>query len=165
MPHILPMTAARTSEDRKSRKIVRHGGERIAVTRLAGLLNAVRVGKQRQIVQIVDETGQRMELPATLADVMAQAAALMAEGRRVSVVADDDMMTTQRAAERLNVSRQYVVRLVDRGDLPAVKVGSHRRLRAADVEAYKAVRDAHRELALDELAAMSEEMGGYRLAR
>jgi excisionase family DNA binding protein len=159
------MTAARTSEDRKSRKPVRHGGERIAVTRLAGLLNMVREGKQRQTVQIVDETGQRMKLPASLADVMALAAALMAEGRRVSVVAEDDMLTTQRAAERLNVSRQYVVRLVDRGDLPAVKVGSHRRLRAADVEAYKVERDAHRDRALDELAAMSEEIGGYQLTR
>jgi len=61
--------------------------------------------------------------------------------------------------------RQYVVRLVDRGALPAVKVGSHRRLRARDVEAYKAERDTERDTALDRLAAMSEEIGGYGLGR
>jgi len=96
---------------------------------------------------------------------MARAAALMAEGRQVSVVAGDEMLTTQGAAERLNVSRQYVVRLVDRGKLPAVKVGSHRRLHASDVEAFRVRRDAERDAALDQLALISQEMGGYRLDR
>ncbi len=85
----------------------------------------------------------------------------MAEGRKVSVFAEDEMLTTQQAAERLNVSRQYVVRLVDRGDLPSIKVGAHRRIAAKEVAAFKKLRDAKRNAALDRLAAMSEEFGGY----
>ena len=74
------------------------------------------------------------------------------------------MLTTQAAAERLNVSRQYVVRLVDQGALPSIKVGTHRRLRLADVLAYKTQRDSDRDVALDRLAAMSEDVGGYQLS-
>jgi excisionase family DNA binding protein len=83
----------------------------------------------------------------------------------ISVVADDEMLTTQQAAELLNVSRQYVVRLADCGTLPAVKVGSHRRLRVSDVEAFKIKRDADRDTAVNRLAAISEDIGGYRLDR
>jgi len=164
--HIADMKTAVTPARRKGRKVIAsQGGERVAVTRLAGMLNRSRGTKAHHAVQIIDANGQHMDLPGPLADVMAHAAALLAEGLSVSVVAEDEMLSTQDAATLLNVSRQYVVRLVDRGKLPAVKVGSHRRLRARDVEAYKAERDTDRDTALDRLAAMTEEMGGYGLGR
>lgn len=74
-------------------------------------------------------------------------------------MSDDEMLTTQAAADTLNVSRQYVVRLVDAGELAAEMVGSHLQLRASDIVAYKAVRDTKRMSALDRLAALSEEAG------
>lgn len=155
--------AALTQDRRKGRKVIAsQGGERVAVSRLAGILKRVRA---HHPVQIVDETGHHVDLPSPLADVMARAAALLAEGLSVSVVAEDEMLSTQDAATLLNVSRQYIVRLVDRGTLPAVKVGSHRRLRMRDVEAFKTERDTNRDVALDRLAAMSEEIGGYALGR
>lgn len=164
--HIADMKTAVTPERRKGRKVIAsQGGERVAVTRLAGMLNRSRGTKAHHAVQIIDANGQHMDLPGPLADVMARAAALLAEGLSVSVVAEDEMLSTQDAATLLNVSRQYVVRLVDRGTLPAVKVGSHRRLRARDVEAYKAERDTDRDAALNRLAAISEEIGGYGLGR
>lgn len=102
-------------------------------------------------------------MPATLADVLACAASLLAEGPKVTVLPDDEVLTTQAAADRLNVSRQYAVRLVDEGTLPSTRVGTRRRLRASDVDAYKVERDRRRDDALDRLAALSEEAGGYRL--
>ncbi len=81
----------------------------------------------------------------------------------MTVIADDELLTTQAAADVLNVSRQYLVRLVDGGRLPAVKVGSHRRLRASDVEAFRRARDLDREVSLDRLVALSEEAGGSAL--
>ena len=160
------MTAARRSQRPNARKkVVSHDVDRLVVTRLAGMLKTARKGKPRHVVQIVDEGGKPVALPDRLADLMARAATLLAKGHTVSVVADDEMLTTQRAAELLNVSRQYVVRLVDGGTLPAVKVGSHRRLRARDVEAYKTRRDSDRDAALDRLADTSESMGGYGLRR
>jgi len=144
--------------------IALRGGDRV-VAQLAGMLNKAREAKPRHSVQIIDRSGKQVELPDPLTDVMARAATLLAEGRSVSVIADDEMLSTQGAAELLNVSRQYVVRLVDQGSLPAVKVGSHRRLKARDVEAYKVQRDADRDAALDRLAYASEEIGGYALRR
>jgi excisionase family DNA binding protein len=96
---------------------------------------------------------------------MARAVSLLAEGKSVSVLANDDLLTTGKAAEILNVSRQYLVRLIDDGAVPAVKVNRHRRVRLSDLQAYKSERDSARNAALDRLAAMSEDMGGYALSR
>lgn len=106
---------------------------------------------------------QRIELPDPLTDVMTRAAGLLAEGHNVVVMANDEMLTTQSAAKLLNVSRQHVVRLIDKGDLPATMVGSHRRIRAIDVENYRHARDADRHAALRQLVELSEELGGYGL--
>lgn len=81
----------------------------------------------------------------------------------MALMPEEDLLSTQEAADLLNVSRQYLVRLVDGGQLPAVKVGRHRRMRPSDVAAYKAKRDARRCADLDRLVALSEEVGGYDL--
>jgi excisionase family DNA binding protein len=74
---------------------------------------------------------------------------------------DDEMLSTQAAAERLNVSRQYVMRLVDQGVLPSTRAGDDWHLQSSDVVAYKVQRDARRDAALDQLTALSEDMDGY----
>ncbi|UVD60451.1 excisionase family DNA-binding protein (plasmid) [Rhizobium sp. Pop5] len=102
-------------------------------------------------------------MPHVLAEIIYQAAKLLAEGRPVTVLPDEEMLSTQAAADILNVSRQYLVRLVDAGELPAEMVGSHRRLRATDVAAFKADRDAKRNAALDRLTSLSEDVDGYAL--
>lgn len=78
---------------------------------------------------------------------------------------EDEMLTPQEAADRLNVSHPYMVCLIDQGALPHIGTGACRRLRARDVAAYKAERDTRREGALGRLVTFSEEMGGYRLSK
>jgi len=163
MIHMVTMTApAKISTKRARQKPDRTASvDRAVAARLAtALLSSASRGLH---VQVIDREGHRIDLPDTLAEVVARAASLMSEGHKVSVIADDEMLTTQAAAERLNVSRQYVVRLVDQGMLPSIKVGTHRRLRLADVLAYKAQRDMDRDAALDRLTALSEDAGGYQL--
>jgi excisionase family DNA binding protein len=70
-------------------------------------------------------------------------------------------LTTQQAADLLNVSRQYVVRLLNEKRIPYTKTGTHRRLRIEDVLAYKEQRDTERRDALDELTRLNEEAGDY----
>jgi excisionase family DNA binding protein len=70
-------------------------------------------------------------------------------------------LTTGQAADLLGVSRPTVVSLVDRGDLPAHRIGTHRRLRVQDVLAYRTRARAQRRAALDELTAVSEDLGLY----
>lgn len=72
-------------------------------------------------------------------------------GHAVTLVPIREMLTTQQAADILNVSRPYLIGLLDKNVLPHTFTGRHRRIRAEDVFAYKAKRDADRAAALDDL--------------
>ncbi len=82
-----------------------------------------------------------IELPPAARAAVRHLLADLASGTPVHVVSDEGELTTQEAADLLGISRTYVVRLIDAGKLPAHLVGTHRRLRAGDVVAYKARRD------------------------
>ena len=80
------------------------------------------------------------ELPPAAGRAVMALLGELAAGSAVHLVAADAELTTQQAADLLGISRTYVVRLIDDGKLPAHLVGTHRRLRAADVLAYRARR-------------------------
>jgi excisionase family DNA binding protein len=82
-------------------------------------------------------------------------------GLPVDIAALPDELTTGQAADLLGVSRPTVVSLVDRGALAAARVGTHRRIRTVDVLAYRDRARQDRSAALDELAAVSDELGLY----
>lgn len=103
------------------------------------------------------------DLVASLTGVIERSAELILAGKHVRVIEDDEAMTTQDAADLLNVSRPHLVKLLDTGEIPQLpKVGRHRRVARASVLKYKRTRDARRESALRELAALSQHHGlGY----
>ena len=71
------------------------------------------------------------------------------------------MMTIQQAADILNVSPSYLMRLLDAGMIPCEANGEQRRLKLKDVLAFKRQRDLERDAKLDELVKLTEEFGGY----
>jgi excisionase family DNA binding protein len=86
----------------------------------------------------------------------------MASGRGVTIIPENAELTTVQAADVLNVSRPFLIRLLEQKALPSRKVGTHRRVRMEDVMTYKARIDADREAVLDQLVAEAQENGmGY----
>ncbi len=165
MGHIADMASShRTQSGKRPPQISKAVAavERTAAARVVSLISAGS-RSSRETVELVNSKGERLTLPNALTDVVYRAAELLADGTPVAVLPEEAMLSTQDAAEFLNVSRQYLVRLVDAGELPAVKVGSHRRLRVLDVMAFKEGRDAKRSTALDRLSQLTEEVGGYEL--
>jgi len=83
------------------------------------------------------------------------------EGNGVTVIPMHAELTTVEAAELLNVSRPFLIKQLDAGALPYHMVGTHRRLRLADVLAYRDRMDAEAEKALGAMSADAEELGLY----
>lgn len=104
---------------------------------------------------------QPVEVPASVVKVVADALDHVQRGEHVRVIADDEEITTQQAADLLNVSRPYLVGLVDRGEVPSRKVGARRRLKLADVLLYRDVDQARRLRAVADLSAEAQELDLY----
>ena len=121
------------------------------------------MSQQRRVpqCQLVGPRGEAVALPESVFHVLERVAEVLARGDAITIVPVGKELTTQQAADLLNISRQYLVRLLDEQKLAFSRTGKHRRLRIEDVLAFKRRRDRGREAALDELTALSEELGGY----
>jgi len=100
-----------------------------------------------------------VELPLAVGKIVFDLLMLISKGEAVTLVPVGAELTTQEAADLLNVSRPFLVKLLSAGDVPFHKVGAHRRILAEDVFAYKRKRDAARKEKLDELARLGQEIG------
>ena len=114
-------------------------------------------------IRVVDaEQEQPLELPAGAVALLMEILENMASGRGVSIIPENAELTTVQAAAILNVSRPYLIKLLNEGALHHRKVGKHRRILMEDVMAYKNRIDREREAVLDQLAAEAQESGmGY----
>lgn len=106
-------------------------------------------------------SGEEIELPHSVFEVLVRVVHEMARGNAVRVLPVHAELTTQQAAEILSVSRPYLVGLLEEGEVSFRKVGSHRRVRLDDLLVYKDKRDRERRDALNRLTAESQELGLY----
>ncbi|GAB2847737.1 hypothetical protein GCM10022221_53940 [Actinocorallia aurea] len=104
---------------------------------------------------------EALVLPRDTVTMFAYMLTQLAEGRGVTVVPNHAELTTRQAADILNVSRPYLIGLLDGGKIPHRLVGRHRRVRFEDLMAYKRQSDAHARQAADDLVALSEELDLY----
>ena len=101
-------------------------------------------------------------LPGDVLQILLDVLAHMANGNAISLVPLHQELSTQEAAGLLNVSRPFLIGLLEKNEIPFRKVGAHRRVRLSDVLAYKETIDRQRQEALDQLTALSQqEQMGY----
>lgn len=100
-------------------------------------------------------------LPGHVLQILLDVLAEMSKGNAISLVPHHQEISTQEAANLLNVSRPFLVGLLEKGEIPFRKVGAHRRVLLTDLMSYKDQTQQQRSKALDELAALSqdEDMG------
>ena len=111
--------------------------------------------------KLVGRGGKSVALPPDVQTLLSQIDRSMEAGMSVSVIAEQQELTTQRAAGLLGVSRPYLVSLLEAGHLPFHKVGTHRRVNYADLLAYKSRRDRARHTAIRALAREDVAAGVY----
>ena len=111
-------------------------------------------------VALVTSAGGRVSLPGELRQLLSAAVRAMSDGQEVILAAKDSVVTAQEAADLLGVSRPTLVRILDLGEIPYERPNSHRRIRLADLVAYKDRREANR-AALDDLIASSVGLDDY----
>jgi excisionase family DNA binding protein len=128
-------------------------------------LAAHRLGKRATVrIQVLDgaEPAESVAVPASALRLFLHILTEMAQGNAVTLIPVHAELTTQQAADLLNVSRPFLVRLLESGQLPFRKVGTHRRVLFRDVMAYKHKNVTERLNALDELTRQAQELDmGY----
>lgn len=110
---------------------------------------------------LVGADGQTMILPEPLYRVLVEAARQLGEGNGVAILSYSHELTTQQAADLLNVSRPHLVSLLEAGVVSFHKVGTHRRVYLKDLLEYKHRRDAERRSALQAMVDEAQETGIY----
>ena len=112
-------------------------------------------------VLLTDSSGNQTEMPEILFQHFARIVRLMTEKKAVVMLPEDEAFTTQAAANYLGVSRQHLVGLLEKGDIPYHKVGSHRRVTFKDLIAFERKRDQNRRESLDRLSDAVDQAGLY----
>ncbi|MBD2237874.1 helix-turn-helix domain-containing protein [Aulosira sp. FACHB-113] len=130
--------------------------ETAAIQKLDNILN-----QKNSQVKLVADNVEEMTIPDSVLHVLRQVAQAMASGKNVSIVTYNPELTTQQAADLLNVSRPHLIKLLEQGELPYIMVGTHRRVKFEDLTKYKQERDSKRRQLLDELIAESQDLGFY----
>ena len=108
------------------------------------------------------EGGEVLRLPKAVNELLYHLLTEMAQGNAVTLIPVHAELTTQEAADYLNVSRPYLIRLLEKAEIAHHMVGTHRRVKFSDLQAYRKASDEKRKQAMQELADQAQEMDmGY----
>jgi excisionase family DNA binding protein len=114
-------------------------------------------------IEIVAADGNKYPatIPAAAYHLLVDALTQMAQGNAVSLIPIHAELTTQEAADLLNVSRPYLIKQIELGEIPHHKIGKHRRIHFNDLMVYKDRIDLETAQGLTEMVAISQELGLY----
>lgn len=109
----------------------------------------------------IEETKEKIKIPLEALKLFAQILDAMSKGNPISIVPVATEMTTQAAAEFLGCSRPHLVKLLEQGDIPFMKVGRHRRVKYEDIMSYKLEMKQRQQEAIRQLMKSDEDSGLY----
>lgn len=112
-------------------------------------------------LQLIGPDGIAEDIPLEIYAVLREVFQHLKDGQAISLIPDDTLLTTQQAAEILNISRPYLYRLLDAREIPFIRIGTHRKLRLADVEALRQRRRSESRKALDAIVTLNQEYDDY----
>lgn len=130
--------------------------ERPALSKIEDVL-----GNVNRVPKLMGPNGEEIELPMSVFQVLRQLVYHLAQGKAVTIVPLNKELTTQEAADILNVSRPHLIKLLEQGEIPFARTGTHRRIRFSDLMEYKKRRDSERKRGMAELTQMSQDLGLY----
>jgi excisionase family DNA binding protein len=136
--------------------------DRPALIKLEDLFNHLE--PESTSFQLVSTSGAAIDIPTPVFNLMHQIVYELLQGNSITIVPIHKELTTKEAADILNVSRQYLVELLDNQTIPHTKVGTHRRIRFGDLMNYKNDRDANRQEGLSRMTKKSQQLGLYTKA-
>ncbi len=105
--------------------------------------------------------GKEITLPESLINMFSQALTKAADGKKVVIIEEDEEVSTEEAAEFLRVSRPFLIKQLEAGEIPFHKVGTHRRILMADLLEYKRMRKARTQEILRQMREEAEDQGLY----
>jgi excisionase family DNA binding protein len=111
--------------------------------------------------RLIGPDGSQIEIPEELYGVLRDVVSALTQGMAISIAPHNTMLTTQEAADLLNISRPTLVRLLTDGEIPYTMRGRHRRVLLRDILDYQERTRSERHRALDEMAADAEDDGLY----
>lgn len=114
-----------------------------------------------QLPALVDDKENHIKLPKPIFELLIHVVQQMKQGRSIVMMPEDETFTTQAAANFLGVSRQHFVDLIEAGEIPFHKVGTHRRVYFRDLKEYSEHRDKSRRETLDSMFDKVSEAGKY----
>jgi excisionase family DNA binding protein len=117
---------------------------------------------RRKIQLTIQESKEVIEIPIEAMSFLKDILTIMAEGNDLMIIESDSEMSTQEAADILNISRPYLVKLLESGQIPFKKAGTHRRVLVKDIIGYKSQLKKDRRKSLNLLAKQAQELNlGY----
>ena len=120
------------------------------------------LGRDEDLRLRENDSDREITLPPIVLEKLVELLTQIANGNAVTIIPVHAELTTQQAANILNVSRPFLVKLLEKGEIPFREVGTHRRVRMGDLMAYKSRIDQKRHETLDELTRQAQELGlGY----
>jgi len=119
--------------------------------------NSYRSTKKNRAKLIFQDTKNSLELPDKAVSLLKEILLFMSEGKGITLIPTDVELSTQEAADILQVSRPHVVKLLEEGKIPYHKAGSHRRISQQDLTFYELALKSTRKASLDYLAKQAQE--------